>query len=229
MSILPPMELTSSTVSTAQPRRSSSVDRPRRRAHNVATTERMLAAAEEEFAQHGFEAARLSDIAVRVGLARSSILHYFETKHALYAAVIRTAFLRLGEALALDLDGRDPLDARVVRAAEGLVLFLEARPSLAKIILREVLDEQGPGHEVVAEAGAVLIGQVERLIRESRARGGRVDTAVPLRGALLQIGLSVLVRASSGGRLREAMGDGVDTTVAMTRALLGMSTLTVLE
>ena len=52
---------------------------------------RILAAARGEFAQHGFRAARLQDIAERAGLTHPTLLYHFGSKERLYAAVIRQA------------------------------------------------------------------------------------------------------------------------------------------
>ena len=75
---------------------------------DLATTERLLISAERHFAKLGFDGARLSDIAAEAGISRPSLLYHFESKEALYAAVVRTALLRLGEALVLEIEGRAP-------------------------------------------------------------------------------------------------------------------------
>jgi TetR/AcrR family transcriptional regulator len=56
----------------------------------MASTDRILAAARGEFAQHGY-AARLQDIAERAGLTHPTLLYHFKSKERLYAAVIEQA------------------------------------------------------------------------------------------------------------------------------------------
>ncbi len=53
-----------------------------------ATRTVILAAAEEEFAQHGFTAARTEAIAAKTGVAKSMIYYYFKDKEGLYRAVL---------------------------------------------------------------------------------------------------------------------------------------------
>src|SRR5262245_11749501 len=51
--------------------------------------ERILAAAQEEFSEHGFAGARVERIAQRAGLNKQLISHHFGGKQALYDAVLR--------------------------------------------------------------------------------------------------------------------------------------------
>jgi len=51
----------------------------------------ILKAALAVFAERGFEAARLDDVAARAGVAKGTLYLYFEHKEALFEALIRTA------------------------------------------------------------------------------------------------------------------------------------------
>jgi AcrR family transcriptional regulator len=62
--------------------------------------ERILAAALEEFAAHGFAGARVSAIAERAGLNKQLISHHFGGKEGLYQAVMRERRSRPGGELA---------------------------------------------------------------------------------------------------------------------------------
>ena len=55
------------------------------------TREAILNAAEEVFAQHGFDGARIDAIAEKAGYNKSLIFQYFDDKLGLYAAVVRRA------------------------------------------------------------------------------------------------------------------------------------------
>jgi TetR/AcrR family transcriptional regulator len=66
--------------------------RKRGRMHDAeATREAILDAAEELFAKHGFDGARIDDIAEKSGYNKSLIFQYFDDKLGLYAAVVRRA------------------------------------------------------------------------------------------------------------------------------------------
>ena len=49
--------------------------------------ERILAAAEAEFAQNGYKGATIQNIAERAGLPKSNVLYYFSTKKRMYSAM----------------------------------------------------------------------------------------------------------------------------------------------
>ena len=128
--------------------------RPRADAHQISTPERILQAAGEAFAVHGYEA-RLSDIAKAASIRRPSLLYHFPTKEALYRAVVMRAFLGLGEALRL---GRS-VDGDFVTRLEGLtkafVRYIDEHPTVARLVVREILADGGPGT-------IILMGQWRR-------------------------------------------------------------------
>src|SRR5437763_8117985 len=64
----------------------------RGRAHDAeGAREAILNAAEEVFAEHGFDGARIDAIAAEAGYNKSLIFHYFDDKLGLYAEVVRRA------------------------------------------------------------------------------------------------------------------------------------------
>src|SRR5512142_1005488 len=67
-------------------------ERRRGRVHNAeGAREAILNAAEEVFAEHGFDGARIDMIAQVSGYNKSLIFQYFDDKLGLYSAVIRRA------------------------------------------------------------------------------------------------------------------------------------------
>ena len=101
------------------------------------TAERILDAAEELFAERGFSGTTLRSVAGRVGIRNPSLYNHFDSKEALYAAVLARGMSPLLEAITDFLDGEAELDpARVV----GRVMeLLSQRPLLPRLILHETL------------------------------------------------------------------------------------------
>jgi TetR/AcrR family transcriptional regulator len=94
----------------------------------------LLEAAESLFAERGFDATRLEDIAERVGIRRASIVYYFKDKRELYDAVLAEVVGGLYEVLSRDA----PLSERIDAGISAWVDYVGSRPTIARIILREV-------------------------------------------------------------------------------------------
>jgi len=64
---------------------------PRWRRRKEARPTEIIASAVRLFADHGYAATRLDDVALRAGVAKGSIYLYFATKEELFRAVVRSA------------------------------------------------------------------------------------------------------------------------------------------
>jgi TetR/AcrR family transcriptional regulator len=100
----------------------------------------ILEAAESIFAERGFAATRLEDVADRVGIRRASIVYYFKDKKELYHAVLGGVLGGLRERIEAALSRSGPLPARLEAGVAAWVDYVGARPSLARLLLREVAD-----------------------------------------------------------------------------------------
>lgn len=196
--------------------------RPRLRPGRPPTTERLLGAAEEEFARVGLARARLQDIARTAGIGRPSLLYHFQTKEALYGAVVERAFARLSGALlpALALPG--PLPLRVDALVAAFVRFLDRESAFAPLLIREVMDGEGPGRAIIERGVVPLLRQLEEYL----AREGAFPPGFPFRQALLTVASAALLRASAGP-LREPLWGRGDALPELARRLLLSSPLEV--
>jgi TetR/AcrR family transcriptional regulator len=116
----------------------------------------VLEAAEALFAEGGFDATRLEDIAERVGIRRASIVYYFKDKRALYEAVLDSVFGGLHDALADVLARHEALTDQIEAGVSAWVDYVGTRPSIARLILREVAN-------TTPERGGAILGQTRRL------------------------------------------------------------------
>ena len=112
------MSATSAPSLAGKPTTKSAGGAPRRPRNSAKTKASILAAGRVEFADRGFEGARVDAIADRAGANKRLLYHYFGNKEDLYRAVLLDAYqeIRRGE-LALSLDQYDPVQAmdRLVR------------------------------------------------------------------------------------------------------------------
>ena len=126
--------------------------RPSARARRIAPEVRrqaILKAALAVFAAHGFEAARLDDVAARAGVAKGTVYLYFRDKEALFEALVRNAVSPLLEqmskvAAAPDVDPIQALEMFFALFAK------EVLGTERKLLLRLIIAE-GPRFPAIAE------------------------------------------------------------------------------
>jgi len=117
--------------------------------------------ARQRFAEHGFAATSLTEIADEVGIKRPSLLHHFPSKDALYQAVLAedlAAWASLVDEAVADSTGGWAQVERVLRAA---FQYFETHSDLVRLIRREALDG---GPTLSAEVGRTLRPQFERAV-----------------------------------------------------------------
>ncbi len=175
------------------------IEKPRWRRRKNARPEEIISAALEVFADRGFAATKLEDVARRAGVTKGTIYLYFENKEALFKALIRQTIVPViaqGEALAKSYPGsaRD-LFEHLVREYWRLVgetslvgipklMMAEAGnfPELARFYYEEVVTR---GHRLMA-------GVLERGIKAGEFR--RVNVAVATKLAMAPVMHAVIAR-----------------------------------
>ena len=178
--------------------------RPKLGTHKIPTVERILEAAERAFGTLGRERATLADIAAEAGIRRPSLLYHFETKDALYEAVIRRVFDALKNALVEEMKP-GPFEEQVSNLSNAFLRFIESRPAFGPLILRDVIDGKGPSHDILSNEIEPPLALVEDwLITESK---GQLSPEFPIRAALLQLCASSML-FSAAGQLQQTLWNG---------------------
>jgi AcrR family transcriptional regulator len=181
--------------------------------------ERIMDAALRLFTMRGLGTTRVSDIARAAGTSQGLLYHYFESKEAIYAALIREAYSRMNAAAAgLAELGTTPRQ-KIERALEQLLAEIESSERFAYHVLlmaqaavsdgipaeaRQALEasRQVP-YDVVA--GILQAGQAAGSVREHDARDLSVLFWSMIRGlALYRAGRGRLFERS-GAELLEAV------------------------
>jgi len=131
----------------------------------------ILEAAEKVFAEKGFAAARLEDVAEHVGIRRASIVYYYRDKRELYDAVLSNLFggllLRLHAAFA----GSRSIEERIEGAIGAWVDYVAQRPALARILLREIADATPAARPKVVDHAKPILDAMDAIIRDGQRRG----------------------------------------------------------
>lgn len=103
----------------------------------------LIGIAARAFAEHGYSAASLNDIATTAGLRKASLYHHFRTKEELYTAVIDTSVADLRGLLLTAALAHDGFAASLERLGEMVIDYLAEHRSIARLITYEMLG-QGP-------------------------------------------------------------------------------------
>lgn len=126
--------------------------------------EAILRAAENLFAEQGFDAVSLGQIAAAAGLSRGAPSYFFGSKEQLYRAVLERAFREREEATRracrplvtwADSEAGTSLRSALTEAVEGYLDFLLRHPDFLKLIQREELAGAARLKEVPRESKAI--------------------------------------------------------------------------
>jgi len=104
----------------------------------------ILDAAEQLFAEKGYDAASLSEVGALAGVSRATPGYFFGSKSDLYQAVLDRCFAEVREAVragrARALASSQSPDAILAGAVSDYFDFLAARPNFIRLIEREALN-----------------------------------------------------------------------------------------
>lgn len=102
------------------------------------TAQKILDAAEDLFAEKGYSATSLGDVADRVGIRSPSLYNHFKNKEALYQAVLDRLLEDFSRPLA-ELDSGPVTQDRVLHWLETIVRQHHANPNLARLLQHAAL------------------------------------------------------------------------------------------
>lgn len=172
--------------------------------------EMILGAAKRVFARKGYHATTIADVARTAGISYGAVYWYFESKDALFHALMDSEEMALRRHIdscvggyASDADGEAVLRASVRATFE----FFEADRDVTKLLFRDalVLGERFDRHLAGIYEG--FIGDIEEIIRAGQ-ESGRVVGA-PAR----MVAFSVAALVSQLALRRLATDDGVPAPV----------------
>jgi len=143
---------------------------------------RILEAAEELFAERGFDAVSMHAIAQTAGISKANIYHYFPNKDALYLAVLRSASENLRSLLQEAINSHGSVSEILHHFAASHLQALLKRPRLVRLVWREILEKGAPRAKELAEQGfSEVFSNLVGLIRTGQERGelrAEIDPAV---------------------------------------------------
>ena len=163
-----------------------------RRRNAAQSRERILRAARDEFAQHGFAGARVDRIVRKAASNPRMIYHYFGSKQGLYIAVLEEALGSLrAQELRLDVEHLDPVEG-LVQLFDFMNDHFEANQSLVRLLTNENLQKARfmQKSATIREMSWPVLSMISRLIERGTQDGVLIDDLDPLRVYVMMVALS---------------------------------------
>jgi AcrR family transcriptional regulator len=137
----------------------------------ASTKARILSAAEQVFAERGFDGSSTREIATQAGVNISSLHYHWASKETLYLAVFRDVFERLVEhlqgAITTLLEHETDRNVVVDKVMSSLIDFFDGHPTVPRLLVRRIVDADAEGtgveREVLVPAWDVFASWLARL------------------------------------------------------------------
>jgi AcrR family transcriptional regulator len=142
----------------------------KRRRRKDARPSEIVAAALGAFAEQGFAATRLEDVADRAGTSKGTIYLYFATKEALFEAVVRAVISPVLDQADLAVRNPDQGSAEQLRLVIETV-YRELVGTERRQIMRMMIAEAGRFPSLVAFYHREVVGRAKALLGTIVARG----------------------------------------------------------
>jgi AcrR family transcriptional regulator len=130
---------------------------------------RLVVAAREAFAQHGYAGVNVADICSAADVAKGTFYRYFDSKEAVFLAAARSTVEAVGEQL-----DELPVPMSEPQAIEKLKLLLAP---MAPLLLEVATGELRHQPNLIGVVGVITAGLASRVVPRLRTRGKAARTA----------------------------------------------------
>ncbi len=159
-----------------------------------------LPAAAAVFAEHGFDDAKIDDVAKRIGVPRATLYYYFAGKEDVLAFLFRDTLAAMADAVAIAADGDGDARQRLAGVLTAQLQVMADQPAVCRALIAD-LGRAGRIPDIAQAITDAFYSPVERVLREGAADGSLRPVTDPLAvsvavfGAVIISGLSHLVLA----------------------------------
>lgn len=129
----------------------------------------LLAAAVRVFAEKGYHACRVSDIAREAGASHGLVYHYFSSKDEVLETIFRENWGVVATAIAQIAEADDSAAEKLRRIAAVTLHAWRRDPGVVRVIVREIA--RSPQLQQRLGAFTQAFDALERVIREGQERG----------------------------------------------------------
>lgn len=139
--------------------------------------ERILGIAGDLFAERGFDAVSVADIASASGISTGLIYYHFKDKQTLFETVVRESIHLLEDAAVVSLSGQTAPEVRLTSFVTAYMKLLEEHESLMRLLIRSMSNLGSPLPRHVLMRSSAIVDRLQVVIEEGIASGvfRRVD------------------------------------------------------
>lgn len=169
-------------------------------------------AAIDVFGSQGFRSGSLREIAKRVGLTTTGLMHHFSSKEELFAAVLRARDAQVRAAAG------DVTESTLVEQMRRVVAVNQRSPGLSSVytvVAAEATDAEHPAHDEFRDRYAAQARSTEAVIRDAQRDGLVRDDLDAAHAARL------LAAVMDGLQQQRLLDDSVDAVAAFDEFLRG--------
>ena len=138
----------------------------------ASTADTIMDAAERLFAEHGFAAVTVKEIAEAAGVNAALLYYYHDSKETLYRHVIERFVSELVRNATAKLNAATSPEDAIRGVTQAQFAILSAKPHLPRLVVRELVDYQA-AHAVgvLREVGQTVFRRLVAVIADGQARG----------------------------------------------------------
>jgi AcrR family transcriptional regulator len=140
-------------------------------AEQATARERILGVAGDLFAEGGFDAVSVADIASASGISTGLIYYHFKDKQTLFETVVRESIHLLEDAAVVSLSGETGPEVRLTSFVTAYMKLLEEHESLMRLLIRSMSDLGSPLPRHVLMRSAAIVERLQAVIEEGIASG----------------------------------------------------------
>jgi len=180
----------------------------------------ILQAAVRTFADKGYHAARVSDIAKEAGVAYGLVYHYYESKETLLEAIFKETWGAMIETVRSVEQLDEPAPERVRKVSEIVLRTWKRDPDLVRVLVREVtrsaqVQEETEDIDLAHQA-------LQRIVEDGQQRGEfRSDVDARLTATIWYGAMEEILTGWAFGQLPDQDGDVARAELAVVDIVTG--------
>ena len=152
----------------------------------------ILDAALRLFAERGFDGTSMRQVSEAAGVSKANIYHHFESKEALYIAVLRSSVADTRELLKDLADPTERFETRVARYARAHLAHIFEHAMASRLILREALaGDESQARTLADQVVGENFRQLIAILHEGQRAGVLKADIDPALCATLLVGANV--------------------------------------